>query len=187
MNHTFVIPTYNDSSYLEKCILSVKNQTVDSKVILTTSTPSPYIKNLASKYNLLYHINNSKEKGIATDWNFAISKVITKFVTIVHQDDVYNPNYLEEIFGEIDKFHSNKIILLFTNYTNIINNKEQKYSLNYFIKRTLIFPFLIKSIIHNPLIRKAVLSFGSPICCPTVTYNLENLTVSSLTQNTFVY
>ena len=40
---------------------------------------------------------NEGEKGIGKDWNFGISKIKTDYVTIAHQDDVYKPNYLEEI------------------------------------------------------------------------------------------
>ena len=38
--HTFAVCAYKESPYLEECIQSVQNQTVQSKVIMTTSTPN---------------------------------------------------------------------------------------------------------------------------------------------------
>ena len=94
--HTFAICAYGESPYLEECIESVKNQTVRSKVILVTSTPCDYIKNLCEKHKILYFINHGKT-GITQDWNFAYSKAETPIVTITHQDDVYFREYTEHI------------------------------------------------------------------------------------------
>jgi hypothetical protein len=40
----------------------------------------------------------SKQKsglGIGHDWNFSFSHAKTKYVTLAHQDDVYDPAYTE--------------------------------------------------------------------------------------------
>jgi glycosyltransferase involved in cell wall biosynthesis len=47
--HCFVIPAYKNSPYLENCIQSLLKQTVKSEIILTTSTPSTFIEELAKK------------------------------------------------------------------------------------------------------------------------------------------
>ena len=39
--HIFIILAYKQSQYLEDCIDSLLNQTIKSKIIITTSTPSP--------------------------------------------------------------------------------------------------------------------------------------------------
>ena len=94
--HTFAVCAYKESPYLEECVQSVQNQTVQSKVIITTSTPNEYIKQISEKYNVPLYINEG-EKGITQDWNFAYKMAETELVTIAHQDDVYLPNYVEEI------------------------------------------------------------------------------------------
>ena len=48
-NHTFAICAYKESQYLEECIQSLKKQTVKSNIIMCTSTPNDYIKDLAKK------------------------------------------------------------------------------------------------------------------------------------------
>ena len=50
IKHTFVICAYKESEYLEECIKSIKNQSIKSKVIITTSTDNLFIRELAEKY-----------------------------------------------------------------------------------------------------------------------------------------
>ena len=40
----FAIWVYKESPYLEECILSLKNQTVKSNIIMATSTPNEWIR-----------------------------------------------------------------------------------------------------------------------------------------------
>ena len=44
--HIFAICAYKESPYLEECIVSLKNQTVKTDILLATSTPNEYIENL---------------------------------------------------------------------------------------------------------------------------------------------
>ncbi|MDD5699567.1 MAG: hypothetical protein PHH77_13215, partial [Victivallaceae bacterium] len=43
------------------------------------------------------------------------------------------------------------------------------------VKRFLLFPFYLKSAWLGTFAKKAVLSLGCPICCPSVIYNLDLL------------
>ena len=168
--HTFVIPAYKESSFLEQCIHSLLAQTVKSSVIITTSTPTDYTKNIAKKYDLPYYIND--KRGIASDWNFALSKVITPLATIAHQDDIYEPEYAENVIKVANK----NVLITFTGYNDWIDDHRRSKSLNYFVKRALLFPFTFKREIKSTWFKKLVLKFGDPICCPAVTFNLEALT-----------
>ena len=51
-SHTFVVCAYKQSQYLEKCVQSLKRQTVKSRIIMTTSTPNDLIKEVAKKYDI---------------------------------------------------------------------------------------------------------------------------------------
>ena len=63
---------------------------------------------------------NDNPPGIATDWNYAISKAETQLVTIAHQDDIYAPDYLEDFEDELedefddDFFEEDDIIIVDT-------------------------------------------------------------------------
>ena len=174
-NHTFVIPAYKESPFLRNCVTSLKNQNVESKIIITTSTPSAYIENIAKEYSIEYYINDSSEKGIGSDWNFALTKCNTKFVTIAHQDDLYERNYAEAIMNSIEKTGNKNIILLFTDYNDLLESHSRTFSLNYIVKKILLSPFILSSTIQHKLSKRSILLFGNPICCPSVTFNKEAL------------
>ncbi len=165
-NHTFVICAYKESPYLEECIKSVINQNVKSNVIISTSTPNDFINSLAKKYNLPVFVNKG-ESGIGQDWNFGVSQTKTDYVTIAHQDDIYKPNYLEEIVKKLEQ--GNDFIIAFTDYREIKNGEEIKLTKNLKIKKILLFPLRIFK--KSKFIRRRVLSLGSCICCPSVTVN----------------
>lgn len=165
-NHTFVVCAYKESRYLEECIQSLKNQTVKSNIIIVTSTPNDYIKNMAQKYNLTLYINTG-EKGIGQDWNFGFNKAITDYVTIAHQDDIYKENYLEEVVKNLEK--GRDFVIAFSDYREIKNGKEIELTKNLKIKKMLLTPIKISS--KSKFMKRRALSLGCPICCPSVTIN----------------
>ena len=57
--HTFVICAYKESAYLEECVKSLKEQKKESNIIMVTSTPNDYIKNICEKYDVELKINHS--------------------------------------------------------------------------------------------------------------------------------
>ena len=94
LDHTFAVCAYKDSPYLEECVRSLSNQTVPANIILCTSTPSPYIEEIAGRYGIRVYVREGKS-DIQDDWNFAYEKAQTRYVTLAHHDDIYGPDYLE--------------------------------------------------------------------------------------------
>lgn len=170
--HTFAICAYKESEYLEECIKSLVGQTVQSEIIMATSTPNEYISNLCKKYNVPLFVNEG-EKGITQDWNFAYNQSKSKYITIAHQDDVYDSTYTENMY----KFMENEKIplIFFTDYYEIRNGKTVKTNKLLKIKRILLFPLRFKLMWKSKFVRRRVLSMGSPICCPSVTFVRDNL------------
>lgn len=180
MDHTFVIPAYKDSPHLESCIRALKEQNVPTNILIATSTPSPYIQSIAAKYAIPYYVSN-QPGGIGNDWNFAIESASTRYITIAHQDDLYESAYTKEIFKAIHHHQKEKPLIAFCNYIDVVNGQERKTSLNAVVKNLLLFPFWIKSAISSKLVKKAILSIGDPICCPSVTidrWNTEDIRFS---------
>jgi len=167
--HTFVIPVYKQSPYLEQCIQSLLNQTVKSAIILTTSTPTDFSKQVAEKYGFAYFVNENG--GIANDWNFALSKAPTPWATIAHQDDIYEPDFTNELL----KSANSGTLIAFTDYEDLVDGKTRKSNLNSFVKKALLFPFIFKKNTRSTLLKKSILIFGDPICCPSVSFNLDAL------------
>lgn len=172
VRHTFIIPAYGESPYLEECIQSLLHQTVESSILITTSTPSDFIFESAQKYQLKVQTNPVQNAGIAGDWNFALSQAQTPFVTLAHQDEIYHPQYTHSIFRQIDQNPNKHILILFTNYQELLGNTlRERTSIHSKIKRLLLSPFLLKQNIETKWIKRASLALGNPICCPSVTFH----------------
>ena len=170
LNHTFVICAYKESPYLEKCIQSIKKQHRPSEVILSTSTPSPFLTEMSRKYGLRLVVNEG-EKGITQDWNFALSLVKTKYATIAHQDDVYSEQYTDYMIQFMET--KRRPLIGFSDYCEIHNGKIIRDTGMLRIKRLMLWPLKWKVFADNRFARRRILSMGCPICCPSVCYNLE--------------
>lgn len=181
--HCFVIPAYKESTYLEECVQQLLKQTIKSSIIITTSTPNSFIENIAKKYKLNYFINQNEMGGMASDWNFALSNADSELVTIAHQDDIYHASYVEHIISKFDSLKEENVLMAFTQYKDLVNGIERKSSLNAVVKEILLFPFLFKKNIKSIFLKKALLAFGDPIGCPTVTLNMKLLNDFSFSEN----
>ncbi len=169
MDHSFVIPVYGESPYLAQCIESLKAQTVKSPIILCAPKDSDFLKETAKKYHLPTHINPNGG-GIGKDWNYALDQAETDLVTIAHQDDIYNEDYTEKILESYEKNPDS--VITFTDYGELRGDNIVKSNLNLRIKRILLMPFRIRP---GKWSQKFSIMFGSSICCPSVTYNKEEL------------
>ena len=169
-NHTFAVCAYKESPYLEDCIQSLMKQSVQTNVIICTSTPCEYIVKIAQKYHLPYYVKEGAS-DICDDWNFAVSCAQTDLVTVAHQDDVYHEEYVEYLM----KYSRDKELLLFiTDYLPLKNGQAGKRDINSILRRVLRTPLKWKWVAHSPKLRQMTLAFGNSICCPSVTYQKKN-------------
>lgn len=169
--HIFAICAYGKSAYLEECIQSVKNQTDPSKIILATATPNDFIKTLCDKYEIPMYVNTG-EHGITQDWNFAYAQADAEYVTITHQDDIYCETYAEKTKKSLDA--AKKPIISFTDYGELRNGNRIDDNKLLKLKRTMLLPLRGKTFQTSRFVRRRILSFGSAICCPSVTFVKAN-------------
>ena len=168
---TCVICAYETSSYLEECIRSLLNQTVHPHILISTSTPNNFVTSIAKKYNLPLFINSGKA-DMQDNWNFAYAQAQTPYVTICHQDDYYEPTYIETLLKPILKDKENKILLLHTRW-KVLKGTHKKQNICSVIHFGLnLFASFFPS---NKWIRKRALSFGNSIKTPSVCYNKTKL------------
>ena len=111
--HTFVVCAYKESPYLRECIRSLCDQTVRSRIVISTSTPNASIRGIAEEYGLKIAVNE-RGMGIADDWNYALQQANTPLVTLAHQDDVYESNYTQRVLKAFRK--DRNAIIFFTDY-----------------------------------------------------------------------
>lgn len=174
MEHTFVICAYKESPYLENCIESLKMQTLVSDIIMTTSTPNRYIRDMADKYNISLYVREGKP-DIAMDWNYSLTVARTPYVTIAHQDDIYEPDYAQSVMLHTMQCEQKGIvpIILFTDYSELVVDKKYSNRKNLKIKRLLLHPLKKVNRQHKKVWKRHILRFGNAICCPSVTYNMK--------------
>lgn len=172
IDYTFAICAYKESIYLEECICSLKRQSIPVNIILVTSTPNAHIEELVKKYELKYFINTGKS-GIAEDWNFGYGKADGKVVTIAHQDDIYEPDFAKKTLENINR--QKRPLIAFTDYGELRDGNRVTENRLLKIKRVMLLPLRSKILQNSRFVRRRILSFGSPICCPSVTYVKENL------------
>ena len=172
ISHTFVICAYKESPYLEECVYSLFNQSIKSRIVIETSTPNSYISGIADKYKIQIYINEG-EGGITQDWNYALSKVQTKLVTIAHQDDVYEPEYTETFIKALKG--AKKPLIVFSDYGEIRNGVKTADVQMLKIKKIILLPLRVNVFKSSRFIRRRVLSMGDAICCPSVMYAIRNI------------
>ena len=170
--HTFVICAYKESPYLEECIKSLQKQTVSSVIKIVTSTPNAYIQSIADQYGIECIVNTGKT-GISEDWNFAYRQADTPYMTIAHQDDVYLPEYTEHFLKLVEK--ERRPLIFFTDYAELRDGKVCRNNELLKVKRMMLIPLEARIFWKSRWVRRRILSMGSPICCPSVTYCKENL------------
>lgn len=167
--HTFVVCAYKESRYLEECVLSLLGQKFPSEVVVYTSTPNETIQSVVDKYNL--KLFTAEGSGIGIDWNRSLSVAQTKYVTIAHQDDIYDKNYSEKILKAFK--NDSHTLIAFSNYQELRNGTVIRRGLNLKVKDMLLRP--IQWFPKSKKARNFALSFGNGICCPAVSYNKELL------------
>lgn len=171
-DHTFVICAHKESKYLKKCIESLKRQTVKTNIIMVTSTNNKFIRDSASVHDIPLYINQG-EGGITQDWNFGYGVADTALVTIAHQDDIYAKDYAENMLKMVNK--SEHPLIFFTDYGEIRAGKKVLKNRLLSVKRFMLKPLEWSTFYGNRFVRRRILSLGSPICCPSVTFIKPNL------------
>ncbi len=170
VNHTFVLCAYQESKYIEECLISLLAQTVPTNVIIATSTPNLFLEQLANQYGVEMVINH-EAKGIGYDFDFALSLGTTEYVTVAHQDDRYDQDYVKYIMENVDK----NTIIAFSQYYEDRNGRIVDNNLNLNIKKLLLSPLKSKRLSKYKIVKRAVLSLGCPICCPSVTFHTSKV------------
>ena len=123
---TVIITTYNSSTYFEKAIESVLNQSIKVETIIIVDDCSEDFKNLKEKLSKIVFnnkntnfelIHNKKNRGPGYSRNAGWNRVKTKFIAFLDSDDIWKINKLEEQ------------LKIFNNYNNlslVATAKEKK-------------------------------------------------------------
>lgn len=111
---SIIIPVYNVEKYLEKCILSVVKQTIQSVEIIlvndgSTDSSSEIIKKYAEKYTNI-RIVNKENGGLSSARNVGLDIATGEYVTFLDSDDYIKADYLETLYAAAKKYDSDMVV-----------------------------------------------------------------------------
>jgi len=169
--HTFVVCAYKESGFLDDTVSRLVSQTVKSRVLISTSTPNAHIDAVAERYGLEVRINPDGGTS-AKDWNFAYTQAETDYITLAHQDDVYEPSFTELTLKALDD--AKNPALAYTDYYEIRHKDNdsvgERVDDNKIlrVKRKMLRAIDVAN--RSRWLRHRVLSFGYPMSCAGTTY-----------------
>lgn len=171
-SHTHVVLAYGESPFLEECIESLLAQTVKTRIILATSTPNEYLKTISCRYHLPLLVN-PRGSSLAGDWDFALHAAATPIVTLAHQDDIYHKYYTADVLKAANM--ARKPLIIHTDYWEIREDRIVETNRLLLVKRIMLLPMRLPLLWKSRFWRRRILSVGNAICCPSVSYVVENL------------
>lgn len=97
---TLIVPVYNQEKYIEKCIMSIENQTYkDIELIIvddgSEDNTNIICKKLAKKYNNI-KLYTKKNGGVSSARNFGLEKASGDIIGFVDGDDYLDINFVQD-------------------------------------------------------------------------------------------
>jgi glycosyltransferase involved in cell wall biosynthesis len=174
MDHTFVVPVYRGAPGLSALIESLRAQDgPESEILLSTSTPSAELDAAARRHAVALHLNPHRT-DISTDWNFALAAAATQFVTLAHQDDLFERSYVGRLRAALRQ--NPDATIGFCDYSEHSPQGPRARNFNLRIKRALCLrAFGDRDYISETRDKLRLLSLGNPICCPSVMFNRRKI------------
>ena len=117
-----IIPVYNAEKYLNQCISSIANQTMQDIEIIaindgSTDNSLNILDELSLKYNGKLKIINKENGGAGSARNIGIENANGEFIKFVDADDYLNVNVLEKMYKAAKEY---KVPLVRGNYQTIL-------------------------------------------------------------------
>ena len=122
-DHTFAVCAYKENPYLASTVESLLAQDTRCPSIISTSTPNDHISAVARRFEVPVVVNPDP-RGAASDWNYGYDAAETPLVTIAHQDDYYEPNYLSAMLAAVNGYEEDGLQLAFSDYFEIRNGER---------------------------------------------------------------
>lgn len=122
---TIFIPTYKRANTLETTIKSIITQKTDYafEIVIVNNDPEEGYnesKELIERINdnrIFYYVN-SKNIGLCGNWNRGIELSRCKYISMIHDDDVLSPYFVENIIKAINEKHAGIIGVDYYNFTS---------------------------------------------------------------------
>lgn len=102
---SFIVPIYNSMPYLEQCLESLRNQTIQDIEIICVNDCSPddsvllveKIMSIDKRVKLINHTINKRQGGA---WNSGVAMATGYYLSFVDADDWLEPDYCEVVLHD---------------------------------------------------------------------------------------
>ena len=139
-----IVPVYNVAPYLEECLNSLLNQTLEEIEIIciddcSSNNSYKILENYKNKYEKIKVIQHIENKGLGPTRNTGIKQAIGDYIAFIDSDDYISLDYFENLYNTSKKYDSDivttlnvynieddKIYKKFMNIDNFISKKERK-------------------------------------------------------------
>ena len=105
VKYSFIVPVYNTSKYLKKCLDSLVKQTFkDFEIIIVNDGSTDNSSNIISKYQDTYRnikVINQKNQGLSMARNNGVKEANGEYLIFIDSDDYVEKNLLKEVDKEI--------------------------------------------------------------------------------------
>lgn len=123
---SIIIPIYNAEKYLERTILSVKNQTIaDWELILINDCSTDSSKQIMEDYSRnderIISITLDKNSGPARARNTGIKKAKRKYIAFVDADDYISQKFAETLINAAEQNDSD---IVWCQYIEVVNGNQ---------------------------------------------------------------
>lgn len=130
-NISIIIPVYNTSKYLRRCLDSVMNQTYnDFEALLIDDGSTDSSFQICQEYVAKDHrfkVYYEKNSGLSAARNYGIMLAQSNYLAFIDSDDFVSKDYLETLWNQIQKYHSDIAIC---SYYQITDNGTYYFPLN---------------------------------------------------------
>ena len=132
---SIIVPIYNVSEYLERCIKSLINQTYKNiEIVLVNDGSTDNSLDICKKYqnkDKRIVVLDKKNGGLSDERNYGIERAIVQYITCVDSDDYVTDDYVEFMYNNLKKDDADisicKHIVLFDNNIQMSTATHKKY------------------------------------------------------------
>jgi glycosyltransferase involved in cell wall biosynthesis len=116
---SIIVPTFEPGEYLNMCLQSIHNQTLESYnyevIVVLNGCKDPYYKNIEAfflqKNYYNYHLLYSERRGVSLARNMGLKAAKGNNIVFVDDDDLISPEFLEKLL-----IHSGEGIVVVSNF-----------------------------------------------------------------------
>lgn len=123
---TVIVPVYNTSKYLRRCLDSLVNQTLKEIEILvindcSTDDSKDILDEYEKKYETVKVFHNKTNKGIGYNRNLGIQKAKGEFLSFIDSDDWTNETMFDKMYNKAIKDDNDLVIC---NFYKVLDNNN---------------------------------------------------------------